>query len=63
MSHANISIFVPHKGCPNDCSFCNQRAISGQTVSATAIDVEKAVLTALEYNIDPKNTEIAFYGD
>ena len=62
MSHANISIFVPHKGCPNDCSFCNQRAISGQTVSATAIDVEKAVLTALEYNIDPKNTEIAFFG-
>ena len=62
MSHANISIFVPHKGCPNDCSFCNQRAISGQTVSATATDVEKAVLTALEYNIDPKNTEIAFFG-
>ena len=62
MSHANISIFVPHKGCPNDCSFCNQRAISGQTVSATATDVEKAVQTALEYNIDPKNTEIAFFG-
>ena len=62
MSHANISIFVPHKGCPNDCSFCNQRAISGQPVSATAADVEKAVLTALEYNIDPKNTEIAFFG-
>ncbi len=62
MSHANISIFVPHRGCPNDCSFCNQRAISGQSVSATAMDVEKAVLTALEYNIDPKNTEIAFFG-
>ena len=62
MSHANISIFVPHKGCPNDCSFCNQRAISGQTVSATAEDVAKAVTTAIEYNIDPKNTEIAFFG-
>ena len=62
MSHANISIFVPHKGCPNDCSFCNQRAISGQTVPATATDVEKAVITAMEYNIDPRNTEIAFFG-
>ncbi len=62
MSHANISIFVPHKGCPNDCSFCNQRAISGQTAPATAMDVKKAVLTALEYNIEPKNTEIAFFG-
>lgn len=62
MSHSNISIFVPHKGCPNDCSFCNQRAISGQTVPATPDDVSKAVQTALKYNINPKNTEIAFFG-
>lgn len=62
MSHANISIFVPHKGCPNDCSFCNQRAISGQTVPATAEDVKNAVETAIRYNIEPKNTEIAFFG-
>ncbi len=62
MSHNNISIFVPHKGCPNDCSFCNQRAISGQTKSAAAQDVEKAVKTAIEYNVEPKNTEIAFFG-
>lgn len=62
MSHSNISIFVPHKGCPNDCSFCNQRAISGQTIPATTDDVAKAVDTAIKYNIDPKNTEIAFFG-
>ncbi len=62
MSHSNISIFVPHKGCPNDCSFCNQRAISGQTVSATPEDVVGAVNTAIKYNVDPKNTEIAFFG-
>ena len=62
MRHSNISIFVPHKGCPNDCSFCNQRAISGQTVPATADDVKNAVETAIKYNIDPKNTEIAFFG-
>ena len=62
MSHNNISIFVPHKGCPNDCSFCNQRVISGQTVSATPRDVENAVKTAIEYNVNPKDTEIAFFG-
>lgn len=62
MSHANISVFVPHKGCPNDCSFCNQRAISGQAVPATPKDVAKAVETAIKYDIDPKNTEIAFFG-
>ena len=62
MSHSNISIFVPHKGCPNDCSFCNQRAISGQMTSATPKDVEDAVETAIKYKVDPKNTEIAFFG-
>ncbi len=29
--HANIPIFIPHIGCPNDCVFCNQRKISGHT--------------------------------
>ncbi len=62
MSHSNISIFVPHKGCPNDCSFCNQRAISGQVVPATPEDVKRAVDTAIEYNVIPKDTEIAFFG-
>ncbi len=62
MSHSNISVFVPHKGCPNDCSFCNQRAISGKVLPATPDDVANAVNTAIKYNIDPKNTEIAFFG-
>ena len=26
----NISIFVPHLGCPHRCSFCDQKSISGQ---------------------------------
>ena len=29
MKKANIPIFVAHKGCPNDCVFCNQRRITG----------------------------------
>ncbi len=62
MSHSNISIFVTHKGCPNECSFCNPRATSGQTLPATPKDVENAVEVAIKYNINPKNTEIAFFG-
>lgn len=62
MKHANISIFVPHKGCPNNCSFCNQKAISGQSESATEKDVFDAVNVALSHNCNPKNTEIAFFG-
>ena len=29
MPHRNIPIFIPHLGCPNQCVFCNQHAISG----------------------------------
>ena len=32
MSHSNIALFVAHLGCPNMCSFCNQRFIAGTEV-------------------------------
>ena len=35
-----IPIFVPHLGCPNACTFCNQRSISGQTKMITGQDVK-----------------------
>ncbi len=61
--HANISIFVPHMGCPYRCSFCNQNSITGQTELPTAQSVEQAVRVAVQtpgYN--PKTTQIAFFG-
>ncbi len=61
--HANISIFVPHIGCPNMCSFCNQRHITGRFTAPSKSDVSLAVKTAQSSaNYDPKNTEIAFFG-
>lgn len=63
MRHGNISVFVPHIGCPHRCSFCNQNAITGRTGAPTAEDVKNAVLTASsreDYN--PKLTELAFFG-
>ena len=36
-----IPIFVPHLGCPNDCSFCNQKSISGQAKQVTKEDVTR----------------------
>ena len=38
-----IPIFVPHLGCPNDCTFCNQKSISGQTKQVTAEDVKQTI--------------------
>ena len=61
--HSNISIFVPHIGCPNKCSFCNQRYITGTCKAPNACDVEQAVITAVKSkNYNPQTTQIAFFG-
>lgn len=61
MRHINVALFVPHNGCPNQCSFCNQRAISGHRNQVEPSDVDKAVQIALE-NPESKGGEIAFFG-
>ena len=61
--HSNISIFVPHIGCPNKCSFCNQRHITGKFMAPRQEDVIKAVNIAVKSkNYNPRTTEIAFFG-
>lgn len=60
--HANISIFVPHAGCPHRCSFCDQRAISGAVTLPTADAVRTLCETALPAPGEGAKTEIAFFG-
>ncbi len=63
LKHSNISIFVPHIGCPNKCSFCNQRYITGSFKAPTTEDVIETVIKAQKsLNYNPKTTEIAFFG-
>ncbi len=63
ISHSNISIFVPHIGCPNMCSFCNQRHITGKKTAPKTQDVIDAVKVAVKSkNYNAKTTEIAFFG-
>ena len=38
-----IPIFVPHLGCPNDCTFCNQKKISGQKKHVTGDEVKEII--------------------
>lgn len=58
-----IPIFVPHLGCPHQCSFCNQREISGQTKQVTAKDVKETIEFYLKnFKDDLKYVEVAFYG-
>lgn len=61
MKKYNVSIFVPHAGCPNNCSFCNQKTISGKSVPPTEEDVVSACEIAKK--TAPSNEgEIAFFG-
>lgn len=63
MKHKTIPIFVPHMGCPNDCSFCNQRKITGNesTMTPEIADeqIQKALKTMPE---DADCVEIGFFG-
>jgi histone acetyltransferase (RNA polymerase elongator complex component) len=62
-SHANIPIFVPHGGCRERCSFCNQRAASGQIVAPTPADVREMLEKAYRsLGEKARSAQIAFFG-
>ncbi len=61
MRHANIAIFVPHNGCPNQCSFCNQKNITGVSHQPTPNEVNDILSNAVK-NSKNVETEIAFFG-
>ena len=60
MKKGNISIFVPFNGCPQQCSFCNQKTITGVQKQPDPKDVKTAVETALKRR--GYEYEIAFFG-
>ncbi len=61
MKKYNVSIFVPHEGCPNNCSFCNQKSISGKSLPPTEEDVREACEIARK-TAPSDEGEIAFFG-
>lgn len=64
MKHSNIAFFIPHIGCPNKCSFCNQNTISGKIQLPHAEDIFKTLSEVMENMLPEKliESEIAFFG-
>jgi len=63
MKQTNLSIFIPHYGCPNCCSFCNQRYISGTEKPPSPEEVSEILLGQVNRLKETKTSaEIAFFG-
>ncbi len=62
MKRSNVAIFVPHRGCPKQCSFCNQKEITGCDTVVTKEDVSAAAERAFAGGCDTAQSEIAFFG-
>ena len=59
-----IPVFIPHRGCPHQCIFCNQISITGMGAEVTGPEkINQQVKNFLGYKRkNRKNVQIAFYG-
>ncbi len=62
--HAIIPVFIPHRGCPNDCVFCNQKAITARQPDVNPSDVRSIIDTYLPTlsGRGLQTIEVAFFG-
>lgn len=61
-NHVVIPIFIPHKGCPFDCIFCNQKLISGQIEEMTIMKMRSIIEEHLSTVRSNSFIQIGFYG-
>ena len=59
-----IPVFLPHLGCPHQCAFCNQNAITGVNNNTLSLkNISFLIDEFVKYKKDGRGqAEIAFYG-
>lgn len=58
-----IPVFIPHRGCPHDCLFCNQQKISGTKRDEDSfVDVAGTIEQWLTHQGERKEVQVAFFG-
>lgn len=63
MKHKIIPIFIPHEGCPHDCSFCNQKKIAGAVSSPDEEEIKETIGRYRSSNSTSHPTyTLAYYG-
>ena len=63
MRKYNLPIFIPHRGCPHDCVFCNQRKITGVSTEVTPENVKNLIEKFLStVSTEDSTVEVAFFG-
>lgn len=61
--HANVAVFVPHAGCPRQCSFCDQRRILGEQEPPAPEQVREIIEQAAKTLPEAlRPAQIAFFG-
>ncbi|HAE62847.1 MAG TPA: radical SAM protein [Eubacteriaceae bacterium] len=62
MKNKIIPVFIPHEGCPHDCSFCNQKKISGSVKSPSEDEIQNQIEKYISTNRGDSNFTLAYYG-
>ncbi len=62
MKHRIIPIFIPHHGCPHQCVFCDQRAITGTARPPGGAEVAALIRERLAAPRREGAWEVAYYG-
>lgn len=62
IKHKTLAFFIPHRGCPHQCSFCDQRTISGTVHAPEPEEIAQICREMLAHAGTLESAEIAFFG-